>query len=134
MGFSSGSGRETMSDINVTPLVDVMLVLLVIFMVTAPLLTQGVEIDLPEPTAAPPATPDEDTLILSIDAELNFMVGDEAYSKEEIPGALRKSAKDNPDRPVFLRAEAKVPYRQVAFMLAAAKREGIPRVGLVFDG
>ncbi len=134
MGFSGGGDRGSMSDINVTPLVDVMLVLLVIFMVTAPLLTQGVEIDLPEPTAAPPPEPTDETVILSVDEQLVYRIGDESYSREELPAALRELGRARPDAPVFLRAEPKVPYRHVAFMLAAAKREGIPRVGLVFDG
>ena len=133
MGMSGGGGGNTMSDINVTPLVDVMLVLLIIFMVTAPMLNNaGIEIDLPK-EEAPPLTQDEDQLVLSIDSELTYYINETPFSAEEMPAKLAAIAKANPDAPVFLRAAGDVPYREVAHVMAAAKAAGMPRVGLVFD-
>ncbi len=126
-------GGGTMSDINVTPLVDVMLVLLIIFMVTAPMMNNaGVEVDLPR-EEAPPLTQEEDQLVLTIDEKLQFFIKDAAVSREELPEKLSAIAEANPDAPVFLRAAGGVPYREVAHVMAAAKRAGLPRVGLVFD-
>ena len=133
MGMSGGSGGQTMSDINVTPLVDVMLVLLIIFMVTAPMLNNaGVEIDLPK-EEAPPLDQEEEQLVLSIDSELNFYIDDSVFTRDELPTKLEAIAKANPELPVFLRAAGEVPYREVAHVMAAAKAAGMPRVGLVFD-
>ena len=132
MAMSSGGGG-TMSDINVTPLVDVMLVLLIIFMVTAPMLNNaGVEIDLPK-EEAPPLTQDEEQLVLSIDADLTYYINETAFSADEMPTKLAAIAKANPEAPVFLRAAGSVPYSEVAHVMAAAKAAGMPRVGLVFD-
>ncbi len=122
-----------MSDINVTPLVDVMLVLLIIFMVTAPMLNNaGVEIDLPR-EEAPPLGQNEEQLILSIDGELGYWINDSAFKKEEMAQKLAAIAEANPGQDVFLRADGSVPYRAVAELLAAAKAAGMPKVGLVFD-
>jgi len=133
MGMSTGSRPGTMSDINVTPLVDVMLVLLIIFMVTAPLLNAGVNLDLPRVDAPPLVMDQEHQLILSIDEDLNYSIDDATFPREEIPQRLAAIANANPDQPVFLRADGDVPYRYVAEMLAAAKNAGFPRVGMVMQ-
>ncbi len=134
MGMSSGNGGRAMADINVTPLVDVMLVLLIIFMVTAPMMnTAGVEVDLPR-SEAPPLNMDEpDQLILSISADLTYYIGDNPFRGEEIPAKLVAIAKANPDQKVFVRADGEVPYRHIAALLGAAKAAGIVKVGLVFE-
>ena len=136
MGMSGGESGGTMSDINVTPLVDVMLVLLIIFMVTAPMLNNaGVDIDLPK-EEAPPLDQAEDQLVLSIDLQqevLTYYINETAFAKEELATKLAAIAKANPDAPVFLRAAGGVPYREVAHVMAASKAAGMPRVGLVFD-
>ena len=135
MGMSGGGGGQdgAMADINVTPLVDVMLVLLIIFMVTAPMMNSaGVEIDLPR-EEAPPLDQDEDQLILSIDGELKTYIDDQEFPREEMRDKLAAIAKANPELPVFLKAAGDVPYREVAAILSAAKDAGMPRVGLVFD-
>lgn len=133
MGMSGGGGDRAMADINVTPLVDVMLVLLIIFMVTAPMLNNaGVAIDLPKEDA-PPLDMSEDQLILSIDGDLKVYLNDSEYPREELSAKLTAIAKANPEAPVFLRASGDVPYRVVAELLADAKAAGMPRVGLVFD-
>jgi biopolymer transport protein TolR len=132
MAMSTGSNQGPMGEINVTPLVDVMLVLLIIFMVTAPLMNAGVDIDLPK-EEAPPIEVKEDQLVLSIDKEKNYFIQESKFTAEEMPAKLKAIAEANPDQPVFLKADGTVPYSEVAFLLAAAKRAGIPRVGLVFE-
>lgn len=134
MGMSTGSSGGAMADINVTPLVDVMLVLLIIFMVTTPMMNSaGVEVDLPR-SEAPPLDQDPDNqLVLSIDADLNYYIGEYTYPVEELPEKLAAIALANPDQPVFLRADGAVPYRAIAALMGAAKRAGMVRVGLVFE-
>jgi len=133
MGMGGGGSDKAMSDINVTPLVDVMLVLLIIFMITAPMMNNsGIDIDLPK-EEAPPLDREEDQLILSIDGDLNYYINDSMFPKEEMGKKLAAIAEANPTQPVFLEADGGVPYREVASLLAAAKNAGMPRVGLVFD-
>ncbi|MEN0063797.1 MAG: ExbD/TolR family protein [Myxococcota bacterium] len=125
-----------MAEINVTPLVDVMLVLLIIFMVTAPMLDNaGVDVDLPKEEAAPLKMDDEEQLILTMDADLKVYLGDldTPFDVAELPDRLAAIAEANPDRPIFLRADETVPYREIARLLSVAKQAGMPRVGLVFD-
>lgn len=133
MGMSTGGPGGSMSEINVTPLVDVMLVLLIIFMVTAPLLTQGVDVDLPQADAPPLEMDSEDQLILSIDKDLNFFINESSFTSDEMPDKLAAIAKANPGQPIFLQADGDVPYREVARLLGAAKLAGFPRVGMVFS-
>lgn len=133
MGMSTGGPGGSMSDINVTPLVDVMLVLLIIFMITAPLLTQGVDVDLPQADAPPLDMESEDQLILTIDKDLNFYINESSFTSEEMPEKLAAIAEANPGQPIFLQADGDVPYREVARLLGAAKLAGFPRVGMVFD-
>jgi biopolymer transport protein TolR len=134
MGMGMNSGGPAMSEINVTPLVDVMLVLLIIFMITAPLLNNsGVAIDLPKEVAPPLDEAQEDQLILELDAELRLYLNETQYTLEELQPKLKALAEVRPDAPVFLRADGSVAYKEVAAILALAKRSGMPRVGLVFD-
>jgi biopolymer transport protein TolR len=135
MAMSGGSHGGTMSEINVTPLVDVMLVLLIIFMITAPLMNNaGVEIDLPK-AETPPLDFAEEQIVLSMDGQRNVYIEgvDTPFTLEELPGRLRGIAEADPDRPVFLRADGDLPYRDVVKLLEIAKKSGMPRVGLVFD-
>jgi biopolymer transport protein TolR len=134
MGMSSsGNNGGAMADINVTPLVDVMLVLLIIFMVTAPMMNSaGVQIDLPRTDAAPLPN-QQDQLILSIDKELRYYIGDKVFAGPELQAELTQRAIAKPDQPVFLRADGDVPYKEVAAVLGIAKAAGMPRVGLVFE-
>ncbi len=136
MGFSGGNQPGTMSDINVTPLVDVMLVLLIIFMVTAPMLNNaGIQIDLPQAEAPPLDMDSEDQLILSVDIDRSVYLNDQEtpFALDELGPRLKAIAGANPDRAVFLRAHADLPYRDVVQVLEVAKAAGMPRVGLVFD-
>ncbi len=133
--MSAGKQGDAMADINVTPLVDVMLVLLVIFMVTAPMMEpdSGVTVDLPQAVAndLPPKSDTE--LRIIVDAERRVYLGDNAFTMDELPGKLAAIAKANPDQPIYLEADGSLPYREVAAVLAMAKQAGMPRVGLVFD-
>lgn len=137
MGMSSSRGPgNTMADINVTPLVDVMLVLVIIFMITAPMLNNsGVEIDLPKAETPPLDMNADDQLILSMDGERRVFINDDdtPFTVDELPARLRAIAQANPERPVFLRADGDLPYREVVHLLEVAKGAGMPRVGLVFD-
>jgi len=134
MGMSGGSSGQTMADINVTPLVDVMLVLLIIFMVTAPMLNNaGIEIDLPTADTPPLSMDDEEQLVLSMDADGMVWIDETAFTVDELPPKLKLIAENNPEQPVFLRAAGDLPYREVVGLLEIAKQAGMPRVGLVFD-
>jgi biopolymer transport protein TolR len=134
MGMGGGGDAKAMSDINVTPLVDVMLVLLIIFMITAPMMNNsGIDIDLPKEQTPALDRDVSDQLIISIDADLNYYINDSMFPKAEMGVKLAAIAKANPDQPVFLEADGSVPYREVAALLADAKGAGMPRVGLVFD-
>jgi biopolymer transport protein TolR len=131
MGMSSpGGSGGPMGDINVTPLVDVMLVLLIIFMVTAPLMNQGVEIDLPQASAQPLEGAD-DQLVLSIDGELRHYLNETEVPVEQLQARLEAIAREAPGQPVFVRADGKIPYRYVMRAMAMLKNAGMPKVGLV---
>ncbi len=119
-----------MAEINVTPFVDVMLVLLVIFMVTAPMMVTGLPVDLPPADAPPLEAPDQE-LVLSLTAEGELYINDTPVSVEELGVKLGAISKENPDQDVYLKADGSVPYRQVAGIIAAARAAGISKVGLV---
>jgi biopolymer transport protein TolR len=127
-GGNESSGGA-ISDINVTPLVDVMLVLLVIFMVTAPILQSGVAVDLP-PAASAQLGQQSDDLVVSIDAKGTFYVGDDEVDDGELEQRLQAAAAESSDRRVFVRADAGVEYGRVMMVLDAIRRAGLPRVGL----
>lgn len=131
-GGNRGGGRTTMSEINVTPMVDVMLVLLIIFMVTAPLIQQGVKVNLPETKAAPVEATDK-KLVLSIDAGRKVYIGDAEVALEELQDKLAANAKAQADKEVYLHADRDVPYGVVVEVMAAAQRAGISNVGMITD-
>ncbi|OGT98824.1 MAG: protein TolR [Geobacteraceae bacterium GWB2_52_12] len=126
------SNRAVMAEINVTPLVDVMLVLLVIFMVTAPMMQQGVQVNLPKADTKA-MTPDEVSVIVSVDKSGKVFI-----DKEEIPaGDLRKRLSTmfaaRSKKEVFLNADAAVPYGEVVRTMADIKGAGIERLGMVTE-
>ena len=121
-----------MSDINMTPLIDVMLVLLVIFIITAPLMTSSLKLDLPKTDSATPSSAPA-FIALAIDAEGKLFFGDEALSREALAARVSAAAKANPQLEVQLRADQKVPYGQVAEMLAMIQKVGLSRIGFITE-
>ena len=120
------------SQINVTPLVDVMLVLLIIFMVTAPIIQQGVEVKLPKVKAQ--ALPGKDEqFIVSITRARELYLNDTRMSADELSAKLRAISAERPNRQVFLRADDAVPYGEVVRTMAAIKAAGIEDVGMVTE-
>lgn len=132
MAFSSGNGRGPMSEINVTPLVDVMLVLLIIFMVAAPMLQTGISVKLP--TAQTPAIEKNTTKsVLTITAERKIYLGENVIVFESLEKALNDSPDVQRDKEVYVQADADVPYGFVVQVLAVVRKAGIEKLGLVTD-
>jgi biopolymer transport protein TolR len=121
-----------MAEINVTPMVDVMLVLLIIFMVTAPLIQQGVKVNLPEARATPVEASDK-KLVLSVDPQRRVFIGEAEVALEELEQKLRANAKAQADKEVYLHADRDIPYGVVVEVMAAAQRAGISNVGMITD-
>mgnify|MGYP000946930784 CR=1 FL=1 len=133
MSFSVGGGRKGLSEINVTPLVDVMLVLLIIFMVTAPMMQQGVKVDLPDARAKPIEASDERKLVLSATADRRIFIGDAEVQLEELEEKLRANPKAQADKEIYLHADRNLPYGFVMELMAAVQRAGIPAMGMITD-
>lgn len=131
MAIQSGSDR-LMSDINVTPFVDVMLVLLIIFMVTAPMMVQGVDVALPEVSATPMVT-EKENLTVTIDREANIYINDFQVRMDFLKDKLEKILAGKSDREVFFRADKDVPYGIVVGVMAEIKAAGVDRLGMVTD-
>ena len=133
--YSRRSRKHQMSEINVVPYIDVMLVLLVIFMVTTPLLTQGVEVDLPEAITEDVKDSDIEPFVLSVDSNGQLFVNEEKQpsASEEI---VRKAAavnKRNPKTPFLVKGDKRVEYQAVMSAMVLLKQAGIPKVGLVTE-
>ena len=133
MGFTSTSGPGTpMSEINITPMVDVMLVLLIIFMITAPMLGRGVELDLPKAKAAPMDV-DQSKLVMTIDAQRRVFLGETEIPHAKLEDALANNARLKREGELYLQADATVPYGFVVQVMAIIKKAGIPKLGMVTD-
>jgi len=130
MAFEPGQRGQFVSQINVTPLVDVMLVLLVIFMVTAPIIQQGVEVNLPKVRAQALEGKDEQ-FVVSITKPGEIFLNDAKLSAAELTDKLKAIGQERPDRQVFIRADDAVPYGDVIRTMAAIKAAGIENVGMV---
>jgi biopolymer transport protein TolR len=133
MAFTGGDrNNETLSQINVTPLVDVMLVLLVIFMVTAPILHQGVSVNLPQVRAGA-ISGDEVELVVTVAANGTVYLNDTVTSAPELQTKLQAIVRETPDRGVYLRADAAVPYGEVMRVIGAIREAGIQRLGMITE-
>jgi biopolymer transport protein TolR len=126
----SRSGPQPMSDINMTPLIDVMLVLLVIFIVSAPLMASSLRLDLPR---AEGATPSEalQSIALAIDEQGTLFVGDAPVDRDTLAARVREAARVNPGTEVQLRADSRVPYGRVAEVIGLVQDAGLRRIGFV---
>jgi biopolymer transport protein TolR len=130
--------KKPMGEINVVPYIDVMLVMLVIFMITAPLLNQGVDVDLPRADAEPMDDQQQEPLVLSVDAEGRYFLNVGGDPEAAIDGdtlVSRASAvlRQRPKTPVLVRGDAKVDYGRVVAAMALLQQAGAPKVGLVTE-
>ncbi|MBW1998141.1 MAG: protein TolR [Deltaproteobacteria bacterium] len=126
------NGKRFMSDINVTPFVDVMLVLLIIFMVTAPMMMQGVEVNLPE-TVAKNIKTSEDPLVLTINRKKEIFLERTKIKPDELENKVKAILKYRKSKEILLRADKEVPYGYVIQVIAGVKRAGVDRLGMVTE-
>ncbi|NDW05633.1 TonB system transport protein ExbD [Jiella pacifica] len=129
LGGEEEDGGEV-SEINVTPFIDVMLVLLIIFMVAAPLSTVDVPVDLPTSNAPPQERPDE-PVYLTIQEDLSLNLGEARISREELASRLDALTEQNRDERIFLRADGSVPYSDIMEVMNALRSAGYLKIGLV---
>ena len=125
-------GSEPMSEINVTPMVDVMLVLLVIFILTAPLMASSIKLDLPKTDAAK-ASEAPKFVTLVVDKSGQIFLNDKPIALEALKTSLLQTAVKNPDTEVQLRADEAVPYGKIVEVMGAAQKAGLNRIGFVAD-
>src|SRR6201995_4495662 len=134
--LASRSGRRgryrPLAEINVTPLVDVMLVLLIIFMVTAPLMTSGVAVDLPKADAKPLNT-DSQPLTVAINAAGKIFLQDQEVQLEELVGKLQAISQNNPDRRIFVRGDKELSYGRIMEVMGTITEGGFNKVALLAD-
>ncbi len=126
---------KPMADINVTPFVDVMLVLLVVFMITAPLLAQGIPVDLPKTRAEQLPSSEEQPLVVTVNAEGQVFVGtqEEAVELEALPPMLAAVARENLERRVYVRGDQAAQYGRVVKVLALLQAAGFSNAGIVVE-
>lgn len=134
MGMSTGGskGRAPLSEINVTPLVDVMLVLLIIFMVSAPLLATGVTVDLPS-ARAPAMEMQNEKLLLTVTRDQRVYLGENEVPYDRLEQTLLSNARMQTEKELYVQADEDVPYGFVVKVLAIVRRAGIEKLGLVTD-
>jgi biopolymer transport protein TolR len=133
MAFSSGGGRnQPVGEINVTPLVDVMLVLLIIFMVSAPMMNTGVDVDLPA-AQAPQVQIDEEKLLLTVTKDQKVYLGRDEVAYDKLEASLLANDRMQREKELYVQADANVPYGYVVKVIAIVKKAGITKLGLVTD-
>jgi len=129
--------RKPMAEINVVPYIDVMLVLLVIFMITAPMLTQGVDVELPSANASPIEDTQTEVLVASINEKGEYFIDfggeQESLPLAELQNKVRKVIAQNPSLPVLVRGDRRVAYGDVIGLMVALQAAGVPNVGLVTE-
>ena len=131
MGPLNGKDRKGLvADINVTPLVDVMLVLLIIFMVTAPMMTQGLDVNLPE-TTSKALRQDDEPLVVTVDKEAKITLGKMEVSQEILFQQLNQKGEEIKKEPIYLKADKDVSYGIVVAVMAEIKRAGFEKLGMI---
>ena len=134
MGMNSQKkGEDPVSEINVTPLVDVMLVLLVIFMVTAPMMFNGINLSLPKTKKSKSIKVDDEVVILSMNAEGRYFIGKDEVAKDKLITILSKVLSRSKKETVFLRADKDLKYGLVAKTMGALKAGGISKISLITE-
>ncbi len=126
---SSGGARTSLSEINITPLVDVVLVLLIIFMVTAPVLQSGIDVAVPKTRTVKAIT--QERLVVTIDRNQNVFLGDKPVNLAQLPSLLRTPNQDAAHQVIYLRADERVPFGAFASVMDAVKQAGITNVSIV---
>ena len=133
MGMATGGGGDGfLADINVTPFVDVMLVLLIIFMVTAPMMTQGLEVDLPKTQTVTTLPKDSENLVLTIKKDGSLHLDQYQVTLDELPGHIKRLVTDQ-NKMLFLRADREVPYGIVVQAMGVLKGAGVDKLGMVAE-
>jgi len=132
MAISVGNKKGFVAEINVTPFVDVMLVLLIIFMVTAPLMTQGLDVELPQTETVSALPSNKDHLILTIDKNGKMMLDEYAVTEKDLPGHLERLVKKQ-NKQLFLRADRHVAYGSVVKAMGIIKGAGINNLGVLAE-
>ena len=133
MAFNLGSKKGPISEINVTPLVDVMLVLLVIFMITTPLMLNGIKLDLPKTKEVNPINLSTSQIVLSYTSSGDYYIGPDKILKAEVISEVKSLFKKNKTDTLFLRADFSVKYGKVASLMSFLKRQGIVKIALVTE-
>lgn len=123
---------EVMNEINMTPLVDVMLVLLVIFIITVPVIQHAVKVELPRISSARDQTPPEN-LQLAVNAQGQFFLGKQAIAAAQLENVLQLEAAKTPQAQLYIRGDKKVAYEHVAYAMSAAQRAGLKAIGFVTE-
>jgi biopolymer transport protein TolR len=132
MAFSGGGGKQPVSEINVTPMVDVMLVLLIIFMVSAPMMNTGVDVDLPA-AQAPQVEVNDEKLLLTVTRDQKVYLGRDEVPYEKLEPTLLANDRMQREKELYVQADATVPYGFVVKVIAIVKKAGISKLGLVTD-
>lgn len=131
MGPLNGNGRKNLvADINVTPLVDVMLVLLIIFMVTAPMMTQGLDVDLPQ-TTSKSLRQEENPIVVTIDKDGKISLDKFSVSQKVLLQELGKYGNEVKEKPIYLKADKSVAYGIVVSVMADIKKAGFDKLGMI---
>ncbi len=133
VGFGADQDESVLADINVTPLVDVMLVLLIIFMITAPMLHQGIEVALPEADAEPMQLDVDDPLVLSINRDGLLFIRDQPVHESQLVERLLPLVEARSDEGVFLKGDRDLPYGRVIEVLDLLQQGGITQIGMVTE-
>ena len=137
-GFGPPIKKKLKAEINVVPLIDVMLVLLIVFMIAAPMMTQGIKVELPQAASEPVESKEDDPITVSVKADGSYYIdlaGDPEVARPlaEIKSIVSKVLKEKPNTPVFVQGDKKVDYGVVVTLMGELKQAGAPSVGLITE-